>query len=76
MAGAYCRFCDRRCFVWRRVRVGGQVIFSGHLATCADGKAHDRAKLGTDADSPAAENPLQVLTRRDVVLNDAPEDVP
>ncbi len=55
MAGAYCKFCDRRCFVYRVLRVGGQVLWSGHMATCAEGKARDRSTIGQDADT--AENP-------------------
>lgn len=57
MAGAYCRFCGRRCFVYRQVIVGGEIIWSGHLATCAEGKAWDRIKIGQDADT--AHNPMQ-----------------
>lgn len=55
MAGAYCRYCDRRCFVYRQVIVGGAVLWSGHMATCPAGKAHDRRALGQDADT--AHNP-------------------
>lgn len=56
MAGAYCRFCNRRCFVYRQVVAGGVLMWVGHLATCAEGKAHDRTSIGQDADS--AYNPL------------------
>ena len=62
MAGAYCRYCDRRCFVYRQVAVGGQTAWAGHLATCRDGKAHDRSSLGVDVDSPAAANPAAPAT--------------
>lgn len=55
MAGAYCKFCDRRCFVFRQVIVDGEVVWSGHMATCKRGKAHDRFVLGQDADT--AHNP-------------------
>ena len=48
MAGAYCRYCDRRCFVYREVRVAGEVLWAGHLATCPAGMAHDRRVLGVD----------------------------
>ena len=55
MAGSYCKFCDQRCFVYREVIVGGELVWAGHLATCAQGKAFDRSKLGQDADT--AHNP-------------------
>lgn len=46
MAGAYCKFCDQRCFVFR-VIPGGQHRGEGwHLATCARGLALDQQKLG------------------------------
>lgn len=50
MAGAYCVFCDRRCFVYREVIENGEVTWSGHMATCHEGRAHDRKMLGVDAD--------------------------
>lgn len=56
MAGAYCKFCGRRCFVARQVIVGGELVWSGHLATCQEGKAFDRSKIGMDADT--AHNPV------------------
>lgn len=56
--GAYCKFCDHRCFVYREVIVGGEVVWFGHLATCSQGRAHDRAALGVDADG--AHNPAAV----------------
>lgn len=52
MSGAYCRYCDRRCFVDRVVP--GSVVT--HLATCPKGMAHDRAALGVD--HTTAINPL------------------
>lgn len=55
MAGAYCRYCDHRCFVLRVVPDGPHKGWSGHMATCARGKAHDREALGYDADT--ATNP-------------------
>lgn len=55
MAGAYCKFCDRRCFVYRQVIVGGELVWAGHMATCRIGKQHDRKLLGLDADT--AHNP-------------------
>lgn len=55
MAGSYCRYCDHRCFVYRQVWRHGRLVWSGHLATCERGKAHDRAELGADADT--AHNP-------------------
>ncbi len=58
MAGAYCKFCDRRCFLLRvmpsdaRWNPGEPV----HLATCAAGAALDREKTGYD--HTTAINPL------------------
>lgn len=46
MAGAYCRFCDHRCFVWRIVPDGPRKDWSGHMATCAPGAEFDRSQLG------------------------------
>ena len=46
MAGAYCKFCGRRCFVLRVVPDGPEKGWTGHLATCRDGMAHDLKKLG------------------------------
>ena len=48
MAGAYCRYCDHRCFVYREVVVDGEIVWAGHMATCPDGMAHDRRGLGVD----------------------------
>jgi hypothetical protein len=56
MAGAYCVFCAQRCFVYRQVIVGGELIWAGHMATCGRGKEWDRSKLGVDADT--AHNPM------------------
>lgn len=55
MPGSYCKFCDRRCFVFRTVIVGGEVLWSGHMATCSKGRAFDKSKLGVDCDG--AHNP-------------------
>ena len=60
MAGAYCNFCGRRCFVYREVILVGQVMWSGHMATCPDGKAHDQQVCGRNADT--AHNPLAPTT--------------
>jgi hypothetical protein len=60
MAGSYCQYCDLRCFVFRQVIVGGEVLWSGHMATCRDGAAHDRMTLGRDhatATSPVSREP-------------------
>lgn len=46
MAGAYCKFCDHRCFVYRIIPAGPQKGWSGHLATCPAGKAYDRSQTG------------------------------
>lgn len=59
MAGAYCQYCDHRCFVYRLVP-GTHIT---HLATCSEGMAHDRAVLGVD--HTTAINPL----RNDLVDN-------
>jgi hypothetical protein len=56
MAGAYCMYCDRRCFVYREVIVGGEFLWGGHMATCEHGKQNDREAIGQDADT--AHNPL------------------
>lgn len=50
MSGAYCRYCDHRCFVGRvmprdAVWMPGQFV---HLATCAGGMRHDRETTGYD----------------------------
>lgn len=55
MPGCYCRYCERRCFVQRRIVVGGLTVWSGHMATCERGKRFDRERLGQDSDT--AENP-------------------
>lgn len=52
--GPYCQFCDRRCFVPRRLRDGREML----LATCTAGMAHDREAVGEDhttATNPALE---------------------
>jgi hypothetical protein len=57
MAGSYCRYCGQRCFVYR-VLPGGS--WSGHMATCAAGMAHDRAVTGHD--HTTAINPMAAFT--------------
>jgi hypothetical protein len=57
MAGAYCKYCDRRCFVYRIVPDGQHKGWRGHMATCPDGKAHDRDALG-GYDSSNSVNPM------------------
>jgi len=58
MAGSYCKYCGRRCFVYRvmpadaRWKPGEGV----HLATCAEGAAHDREQTGYD--HTTATNPM------------------
>lgn len=59
MAGAYCRYCDHRCFVLRELPDGLDFLGSRtlHMATCAEGMAHDRQLTGYDhttAINPAA----------------------
>jgi hypothetical protein len=46
MAGAYCKFCGRRCFVYRVVPDGPHKGWAGHLATCQRGMMHDLAQVG------------------------------
>lgn len=44
MAGAYCRYCDRRCFVYRILPPDAQGRHAGaglHMATCGRGMQHD-----------------------------------
>lgn len=50
MAGAYCKFCDNRCFVYRVMPADarwmpGQGV---HLATCVEGAAYDLEHSGYD----------------------------
>lgn len=52
MAGAYCQYCDQRCFVLRRLPDGKE----WHMATCPKGMEHDRAVTGYD--HTTAHNPL------------------
>jgi len=44
--GAYCNFCQTRCFVLRVIPDGPDRGRSFHLATCRDGMVHDLAKTG------------------------------
>jgi len=46
VAGAYCKFCGRRCFVWRLVPDGPSKGWGGHMATCTEGMAHDLKVVG------------------------------
>ena len=46
MAGAYCKFCGRRCFVLRVLPDGLWKGWTGHMATCAGGIAHDLKVTG------------------------------
>ena len=45
MAGAYCKFCDHRCFVYRVLPDGS---WAGHMATCQLGAQFDREMTGHD----------------------------
>lgn len=58
MSGAYCQYCDRRCFVDRVLPDGS---WSGHMATCLQGMEHDRRETGYD--HTTAINPLAGLTQ-------------
>lgn len=53
MAGAYCRYCGRRCFVYR---VLPDRSWAGHMATCVEGMTYDREVTGHD--HTTATNPL------------------
>lgn len=62
MSGAYCQFCDHRCFVERVLpephRCSGVCAAVGHhlhLATCPAGRDYDRHRTGFD--STTAINP-------------------
>jgi hypothetical protein len=46
MAGAYCKFCGRRCFVLRVIPDGPEKGWAGHLATCQGGMAYDLKVMG------------------------------
>ena len=63
MPGAYCRYCDHRCFVDRVLPDTGRRL---HMATCPAGKAHDRTVSGFDADTAINPftNPLPQDQRR------------
>ena len=68
MAGAYCRFCGRRCFVYRVIPDGPSKGWGGHLATCRDGMGHDLMKTGhthITAINPAVGDPFADLIRGD-----------
>lgn len=53
--GPYCNFCDKRCFVERRLPFKTGTLL---MATCSRGMAHDRAK--TAHDYTTAVNPSAV----------------
>jgi hypothetical protein len=46
MAGAYCKFCGFRCFVYRIVPDGPEKGWGGHMATCREGMELDLKVLG------------------------------
>jgi len=46
MAGAYCKFCGQRCFVYRVIPDGPCKGWGGHLATCQRGMMHDFGETG------------------------------
>jgi len=48
MAGAYCKFCQQRCFVLRTVPSGPRRGWTGQLATCPAGMEWDRKQTGHD----------------------------
>jgi hypothetical protein len=49
--GAYCRYCDRRCFLPRTLPADAKGDYAGmtiHLATCTRGMERDREVTGYD----------------------------
>jgi len=44
--GSYCKFCGQRCFVVRVVPDGDEMGWTGCMATCAAGMAHDLKVTG------------------------------
>lgn len=57
--GAYCKYCDRRCFVLRTIPADAKGSYAGRticLATCERGMAHDRES--TSYDHTTAINPV------------------
>ena len=51
MAGAYCHYCNHRCFVLRRVPDDARSWGAGqtiHMATCKRGRQHDMSSTGYD----------------------------
>lgn len=54
--GPYCRYCDKRCFVERRLPFQTGTLL---MATCSRGMDHDRAETGHDFRT--AVNPSKVL---------------
>lgn len=72
MAGSYCRYCNRRCFVLRRLPADARGQFAGmdvHLATCQAGREHDLRTTGYDATT--ALNPRRARSRAEVETEDA-----
>lgn len=51
--GAYCRYCNRRCFLLRTLPDGRTIC----LATCSTGMAHDRSVTGGH-DHRSTRNPV------------------
>lgn len=74
MAGAYCNYCGRRCFVLRVIPDGPHKGKSYHLATCQRGMEHDFEVTGythktavnpiTDPDAAAAIGPPEGYRRQ------------
>lgn len=60
MAGAYCQYCDRRCFVLRRLPDDQE----WHLATCAKGMEHDRQVTGYDHITARKRDPREAAADR------------
>jgi hypothetical protein len=61
--GAYCRYCDRRCFLPRTLPADAKGDYAGmtiHMATCTPGMAHDREATGHD--HTTAINPVTGLS--------------
>lgn len=86
MAGAYCKFCGQRCFVYRIVPGGPNKGWAGHMATCQEGMRVDSETLGcthlsavnpvTDpgtAEAVYGKNPYEAACDR---FNEASENYP
>lgn len=78
MAGSYCKFCDRRCFVLRVLPPNPRAPWTSgqslHLATCLSGAEFDRRQTGYD--HTTAINPVDPPTTVDRENDDGSDDIP